>query len=230
MGTQSERRDVPLTRGVEREVKREVTRQEGAPPFEIVALASSAGGLGALTSVLSGLPQGFPAPVVLVQHLDPRHRSLLADLLSRRTELAVKMAADGDRVTAGSVFVAPPDHHLLVAPGGRLTLSQSELIHFLRPCADILFESVAASFPARAIAVVLSGTGSDGAKGVEAIKRTGGAVIAQDEASSEFFGMPSAAIATGAVDAVLPLAAIAPALVGLLQPRLQPPAAATGAS
>ncbi|HWD71234.1 MAG TPA: chemotaxis protein CheB [Actinomycetota bacterium] len=205
-----ERRDSPLGRA------------NVAPAFEIVAVASSAGGLAALTSLLSGLPALFPAPVLLVQHLDPRHKSLLADMLSRCTELPVKMAEGGDRLTGGSVFVAPPNYHLVVDPGGTLSLTQSELIHFLRPSADILFESVANSFPGRAIAVVLSGTGSDGAKGVKAIKNSGGTVIAQDEDTSEFFGMPSAAIATGSVDVVLPLALIAPALVGLVQPPPHP--------
>jgi two-component system chemotaxis response regulator CheB len=196
----------------------QVARPQGAPAFEIVAVASSAGGLAALTSVLSGLPRGFPAAVVLVQHLDPRHKTLLADMLGRRTELRVKMAEEDDHLAGGSVFIAPPNYHLLVNPGGSLSLSQSELVHFLRPSADILFESVAASFPARAVAVVLSGTGSDGAKGVQAIKKTGGTVIAQDEDTSEFFGMPSAAIGTGSVDIVLPLALIPSALVGLVQP------------
>src|SRR5207249_11207772 len=95
-----------------------VARAEAAPAFEIVAVASSAGGLAALTSVLSGLPRGFPAAVVLVQHLDPRHRTLLADMLGRRTELRVKMAEEGDHLAGGSVFIAPPNYHLLVNPGG----------------------------------------------------------------------------------------------------------------
>jgi two-component system, chemotaxis family, protein-glutamate methylesterase/glutaminase len=206
MGTHVERANDPVVRPV------------GAPPFELVAIASSAGGLAALTSVLSGLPGAFPAAVVLVQHLDPRHKTLLADMLGRRTELRVKMAEEGDHLTGGCVYIAPPNYHLVVNAGGTLSLSQSELIHFLRPSADILFDSVAASFAARAIAVVLSGTGSDGAKGVQAIKKAGGTVIAQDEDTSEFFGMPSAAIATGTVDTVLPLALISSALVRLLQP------------
>ena len=202
---------------------RPLARPDAAPAIEVVVVASSAGGLAALTSLLSGLPASFPVPVLLVQHLDPRHRSLLADMLGRCTELPVKMAEGGDRLSGGSVFVAPPNYHLLVDPGGTLSLTQSELIHFLRPSADILFESVARNFPGRAIAVVLSGTGSDGARGVKAIKSTGGTVIAQDEDTSEFFGMPSAAIATGSVDIVLPVALIGPALVGLVQRPLQPP-------
>ena len=95
-------------------------------------------------------------------------------------------------------------------------LTQSKLVHFLRPSADLLFESVAASYGERAIAVVLTGTGSDGAMGVQAIKKMGGTVIAQDEATAEFFGMPSAAIHSGSVDFVLPLDEIATALVTLV--------------
>jgi two-component system chemotaxis response regulator CheB len=184
--------------------------------FEVVALASSAGGLRALEEVLSGLPADFPAATVVVQHLDPRHRSLMADILGRHTALRVKQAEDGESVVPGTVFIAPPNKHLLVNPGGRLSLSDSELVHFVRPSADLLFESVAGSFRDRAIAVVLTGTGSDGAMGVRAIKKVGGTVIAQDKATSEFFGMPGSAIQTGEVDFILPLLEIAPALVTLV--------------
>jgi two-component system chemotaxis response regulator CheB len=181
-----------------------------------VALASSAGGLTALSEILSHLPENFPVPVVLVQHLDPRHRSLMADILSRRTKLKVKEAAEGDTTRAGTVYIAPPNHHLLINPDRRLTLSQSELVHFVRPSADLLFESVAATYKEHAIAVVLSGSGSDGSMGVQGIKKMGGTVIAQDEGSSEFFGMPGASIKTGMVDFILPLDEIAAALVALV--------------
>ncbi len=184
--------------------------------FDVVALAASAGGLIALSRVLSGLPANFPAAVVVVQHLDPRHRSLMAEILSRRTPLQVRQAQDGETLEAGLVLIAPPNRHLLVNPGGRLSLTETELVHFVRPSADLLFESAAASYRERVIAVVLSGTGSDGAMGVQAIKKVGGTVIAQDEKSSEFFGMPAAAIATGTVDFILPLEEIAPALVTLV--------------
>src|SRR4051794_1344473 len=93
---------------------------EEAPPrapYEVVALAASAGGLKALTEVLSALPKEFPAAVLIVQHLDPRHRSLLVDILSRVTLLQVRQAEEGGRIVPGTAFVAPPDHHLLVNPG-----------------------------------------------------------------------------------------------------------------
>jgi two-component system, chemotaxis family, protein-glutamate methylesterase/glutaminase len=185
--------------------------------FDVVALASSAGGLNALSQILSVLPADFPAALVVVQHLDPRHRSLMADILSRRTPLTVKQAEEGDLLRAGTVAIAPPDQHLLVNPDGTLSLSHSQMVHFVRPSADLLFESVAASFKDRAIAVVLTGSGSDGAMGVRAIKKMGGTVIAQDAATSEFTGMPSAAIQTGSVDFVLQLDEIAAALVTLVR-------------
>jgi two-component system chemotaxis response regulator CheB len=184
--------------------------------FDIVAFAASAGGLRALSRVLAGLPGDFPATLVVVQHLDPRHPSLMADILSRRTPLRVKQAEEGEQVSPATVYIAPPNRHLLVNPDGTLALTQSKLVHFLRPSADLLFESVAASYGGRAIAVVLTGTGSDGTMGVQAIKKMGGTVIAQDEATAEFFGMPGAAIHSGSVDFVLPLDEIAAALVILV--------------
>ncbi|MEA5505314.1 chemotaxis protein CheB [Halotia wernerae UHCC 0503] len=184
--------------------------------FDIVALAASAGGLNALAEVLSTLPAEFTAAIAVVQHLAPQHRSLMADILSRRTALNVKQAQEGDSLTPGTVYIAPPDRHLLVNGDGTLSLSQSELVHFLRPSADLLFESMAGSYKDRAIAVVLTGTGSDGAMGVEAVKKMGGTVIAQDEATAEFAGMPTAAFETGNVDFVLPLQEISKALVNLV--------------
>ena len=192
-----------------------LSRSKGAA-FDIIAIAASAGGLKALSIVLAGLTQALPAAVVVVQHLDPRHRSLMAEILSRRTVLKVKQAEEGDHLEPATTYIAPPDRHLLVNSDGTLSLTKSELVHFVRPSADLLFESVAASFKERAIAVVLSGTGSDGSMGVQAIKKMGGTVIAQDEQSSEYFGMPQAAAQTGSADFVLPLDEIAPALVTLI--------------
>ena len=184
--------------------------------FDVVAVAASAGGLKALGVLFANLGAEFSAGIVVVQHLDPRHRSLLADILSRRTSLAVKQAEEGDQLEPGCVFIAPPNRHLLVQPDGRLTLTETELVHFVRPSVDLLFESVAASYKDRSIAVILTGTGSDGAMGVQAVKKMGGTVIAQDEATSEFFGMPTAAIETGCVDFVLPIDEIAHALETLV--------------
>ena len=184
--------------------------------FDVVAMAASAGGLTALSDVLSSLPPDFPATIVVVQHLDPRHRSLMAEILDRRTKLKVKQAIEGESLEAGVVYIAPPNRHLLINRDATVSLTQSELVHFVRPSADLLFESVAASFKERSICVILTGTGSDGSMGVRAIKKMGGTVVAQDKITSEFFGMPGAAIETGSVDFVLPLGEIASALVTLV--------------
>jgi two-component system, chemotaxis family, protein-glutamate methylesterase/glutaminase len=189
--------------------------------FDVVVIAASAGGLAALSTVVGALPAGFPATVLLVQHLDPRHRSLIDDILSRRTKLEVRQATPEDHLEPGTVFVAPPDYHLLVNADGTFTLSQSELVHFVRPSADLLFESAAGSYRERVIAVVLTGTGSDASMGVKAIKQNGGTVIAQDRDTSQFFGMPEAAIKTGVVDFVLPLDEIGPAIVTLVTGEAQ---------
>ena len=194
---------------------RDPARLSGAS-FDVVALAASAGGLQALTRVLSGLPGDFPAAVVIVLHLDPRHRSLIADIFSRRTPLKVKEAEEGDHLAPGTVYTAPPNRHLLVNRDSSLSLSQSELVHFVRPSADLLFESVAASYTDRAIGVVLTGTGHDGAMGVRAIKKMGGTVIVQDQKTSQFFGMPAGAIETGTADFVLAIDEIPEALVTLV--------------
>ena len=186
-----------------------------ARPAHAVGLAASAGGLAALSEVLSALPSDFPAPVLVVQHLDPHHRSWLAEILGRRAALAVCQAEGGELPAAGTVYVAPPNRHLLVSGDGTLDLSDSIRVQHVRPSADLLFSSLAEAWDAGAIAVVLTGTGKDGAEGVCAVKSRGGTVIVQDEASAEFFGMPGAAIRTGVADRVLPLDDIAPALVEL---------------
>jgi two-component system chemotaxis response regulator CheB len=184
--------------------------------FKIVAIAASAGGLAALRSIVTGLPADFGAIVLVLQHVDPRHVSLMPQLIGRNSKLPVAHAEDGVKVQAGHVYVAPPDRHMLVNADGTLSLTRTELVNYVRPSADLLFESVAAAFGARAIAVVLTGAGHDGARGVTAIKERGGTVLAQDEASSEFFSMPSAAIQTGSVDQVVSLDEMSGAIVKLV--------------
>ena len=190
--------------------------QTNHPPYEIVALAASAGGVFALIEVLGKLPANFPAAVVVVQHLDPRHRSLMPEIVGRRSKLPVAQASDGVEIEAAHVYLAPPDRHLLINRDRTVTLTQTELVNFVRPSADLLFESVAAAYGEHAIAVVLTGAGKDGSMGVTAVKKRGGTVLVQDEATSEFFGMPSAAIRTGTVDFVLSLEEIPSALITLV--------------
>jgi two-component system chemotaxis response regulator CheB len=183
----------------------------------VVVIAASVGGIAALSTVLGDLPRDLPAAVVVVQHLMPNVRSRIAEILRERTSLPVRSACEDDVLRRGVVYVAPPGRHLLITPAARLTLSDSAPVDFVRPSASLLFESAAAAFGSRTVAVVLTGRGSDGLTGVIAVKRAGGIVIAQDEATSASFGMPGAVIQSGKADHVLPLGRIAPRLTTLLE-------------
>jgi two-component system chemotaxis response regulator CheB len=196
----------PVTTGGERDAQ-----------ISVVAIAASAGGLRALSHVLAALAPDFPAAVVVVLHVDPRYPSHIAEILAQRTCLRMVQAGDGDRLLPGVVYVAPPDRHLLIEAGGVVALTRTALDEYVRPSANRLFESLAASFGAHAIAVVLTGKGHDGAAGVQAIKRMGGVVIVQDQETSQEFGMPGSAIRTGDADFVVPLQAIAPRLDALVR-------------
>lgn len=178
----------------------------------VIGIASSAGGLNAVSQILSCLPSSFPAAILIVQHTIPTSRSHLVEILARRTRMPVRQAVSGDHIELGVAYVAPPNSHLTVDRDGVMALSQLPPVHFVRPSADLLFESLAANFRARAIGVVLTGMGHDGTDGAQAIKLCGGTVLVQDESTSEFFGMPGAAIKAGLVEHVLPLAQIAGAL------------------
>jgi two-component system, chemotaxis family, protein-glutamate methylesterase/glutaminase len=181
----------------------------------VIGIAASAGGLTALSTVIGALKPDLNAAILILQHLSASHPSHLANILARRTRLEVKEAASDDRLRRGVILTAPPGLHLLISPQGIVSFSHRPPVNHVRPAADRLFESLAGSFGPRSIAVVLTGTGSDGAKGAQVVKQAGGIVIVQDQATSEFFGMPSAAIQAGLVDRILPLEEIAPALEAL---------------
>jgi two-component system chemotaxis response regulator CheB len=197
-------------------VSRQKKPASAAPcSFPVIAMAASEGGLKALSVILGGLPADFPAAIAIVMHLSPDHKSILAEILERRTQLKVRQAKTGDFLCHSCVFVAPPNHHLTVAKNGRLRLSASsvEKVHYARPSAEPLFASVAAVYKRKAMAVVLTGGDGDGSFGVQIIKEQGGMVIAQDRPTSENFSMPETSIKTGDVDFVLPLNKIAPKLM-----------------
>ena len=169
----------------------------------MVAIGASAGGFDALAGVLTAIPATFGIPILVVQHVSPAHASHLAELLNRRSALPVREARDGDRPLAGHVYVAPPNHHMLI-DDGELHLSDDAQVHFSRPSVDVLFSSLARCYASGAIAVVLSGSGTDGTAGARAIRAAGGRVVVQDEASAINFGMPGSVLAAGAADVALP--------------------------
>jgi len=195
-------------------------RSGGRPPtpqFDVVAIGASAGGVEALHAVAAALPVQFPATVLIVQHMDPRHKSMLAGLLGRRCKLVVRQAINGEEIRPATVYIAQPDMHLIVR-SRHLVLTDTKLVHFSRPSIDLLLQSVADEYGDRAIGVILSGSGVDGATGIGAIKAKGGTTIIQDPASAAHAGMPQAARATGCVDLTLPLEEIGPAIVSLVTP------------
>ena len=178
----------------------------------IVVVAASTGGPAAVTRVVSSLPKDFLAAVILVLHMPVAFTKQFTLQLGETSALPVKEAEANEAPQPGTIYVCPGSHHLRLSMGGKFSLDSGPRIEGYRPCADVAFETVAAYARPLAIGVVMTGMGNDAAKGAKAIKAAGGYVIAQDEATSMIFGMPSEAIQAGAVDEVLPLDGIAAAL------------------
>nr|WP_202454881.1 chemotaxis protein CheB [Streptomyces sp. SID8367] len=179
-------------------------------------IASSAGGVQGLGTLLGGLQNDLPVPVLVAQHLNRNRETRIVPILTRFTALTVKLADDGETPQAGTVYIAPPDQHLCVGADGVLFLTREERVNSARPAADPLFEAAAEVYGKSIIACVLTGADGDGARGVEAVKAHGGTVIVEDPETAAVKGMPKAAVRTGKVDHVLPLAAIAPAITRLV--------------
>lgn len=184
----------------------------------LVVVGASFGGFDALKVLLGSLPASFAAPLAIVQHQGSPSAGL-AGLLQRYSELIVADAEDKDALRPGVVYLAPPGYHLLVEPGS-LALSVDPPVSHARPSIDVLFESAADVYGPRAIGVVLTGTGRDGAAGLARIKRRGGRTVVQDPATALRAAMPAAALESSVVDWVLPLEKIGPRLVELLRPTM----------
>jgi two-component system, chemotaxis family, protein-glutamate methylesterase/glutaminase len=192
-----------------------VRSPDSAARHELVILAASAGGIEAISNILDTLPVGFPTPIAVLQHRSPTVPSVLEKILGRRCKLRVKNAERGERFVPGTVYVAPTAEHLIVGSDHRFYHHDGTRVHHLRSAADPLIRSAAHSLDGKVIAVILTGGGRNGTDGVRDVKALGGTVIAQDPATALHGAMPRAAIATGAVDYVLPLEEIGPMLVWL---------------
>jgi two-component system chemotaxis response regulator CheB len=175
----------------------------------VVALAASTGGPPAIQQVLAGLPADFPLPVLVVQHIAKGFSDGFTQWLNSTVALPVTTALAGAPLTAGHVHVAPEGGHLGVSPSYAIEISDAAPIAGFRPSASYLFNSVAGVYRDAALAVIMTGMGSDGLEGLRAVKQCGGTVIAQDEASSVVFGMPGVALEANVVDDTVGLEQIA---------------------
>src|SRR5665213_272693 len=187
-------------------------RSRASTNFAVIGIGASAGGLDACRKFVAALPANTGMAFVLVQHLDPTHESMMVDLLAGHASVAVLQATDGMPIEPEHFYIIPPGTYLSVRHG-TLHLSEPQAPHGSRLPFDFLLHSLAEEFGARAIGVILSGTGADGSLGLQAVQHEGGLVIAQDPDEASFDGMPRSAILTGAVDLVLPVAKISDALV-----------------
>jgi two-component system chemotaxis response regulator CheB len=190
----------------------------------VVLIGASTGGVEALRTVLPRLPADMP-PLVVVQHIPPYFSRVMAEHLDRVAAVEVREAVDGDVLRPGLCLIAPGDFHVLLKREGgqyRLKLSQTPPVNHCRPSVDVLFRSAAEQAGAQAVGVLLTGMGADGARGMQLLRAAGARTIAQSEDSCVVFGMPQAAIATGAVERIVPLTRIAEAVLDALRKEPAP--------
>lgn len=185
-------------------------------PNSLLAIGASAGGPAALAQVLAGLPAGFPAPIIIIQHVDAQFAQGLADWLAGQTRLPVRLAREGDRPQAGVALLADGENHLVFSSPTRLTYTTEPADYSYRPSVDVFLKSANRFWTGEMVAVILTGMGRDGAEGLLASRRRGHYTIAQDKATSAVYGMPKAAADLNAAREILPLERIAPRLLTLL--------------
>jgi len=207
-------REYTAAPSAERAQHRAYVDQHSELTFPVVGLGASAGGLAALTTFFEALPPSPGAAFVVVLHLSPSHESHSAAILQRATSLAVTQVTGDTKLQGNHVYVIPPGHSLTMTDG-KLCLGENERLRGRPIVIDMFFRTLAMAHGPRAFAVVLSGTGADGAVGIADIKGQGGVVLAQHPDDAEYEGMPASAIATGQVDIVLPAAQLGPKVVDL---------------
>jgi two-component system chemotaxis response regulator CheB len=184
--------------------------------IDVVTIGVSTGGPNALAAIIPHIPGNLPVPIVLVQHMPPLFTKFLAERLNSQSALEIREAAGGEELLPGTVYIAPGDYHMVVErKGARIVtaLTQAPPENSCRPSVDVLFRSVCETYRSTVLAVVLTGMGQDGLRGCEDIKRWGGTVFVQDEATSVVWGMPGFVARAGLADRVLALGDVAPELV-----------------
>jgi two-component system chemotaxis response regulator CheB len=182
-------------------------------PAQAVVIGASAGAIQALLQILPALPADYALPVLVVVHVPPGRRSELTTLFATRCRVRVGEGEDKAPIEPGTVTFAPPDYHMLVEPGGTISLSADEPVFFSRPSIDVLFESAADAYGPGLVGVVLTGANEDGALGLRAVAEAGGVTLVQDPATAYARAMPQAAVAAWGQATVLPLGGIVAALL-----------------
>lgn len=180
--------------------------------YQAVVIGVSAGGLEALSKIIPALQPDFPIPVLVVQHISPDSKSYLPVHLGKQSSVVVKEAEDKEILTPGVVYIAPPNYHLMIEPGGSIVLSVDERVNYSRPSVDVLFETAADAYGPHLIGIILTGANNDGAKGLARIKLLQGLTIVQRPETAHADAMPNAALAATKVDHILSVAEIAPFL------------------
>lgn len=188
--------------------------------FRALGIVSSTGGPKALMEILPGLGENFPLPVLVVQHITSSFLEGFASWLQDTSPFAVEIVRDRRIPARGSIYIAAPDHHLRIE-GGFVEVDQGYPVCAQRPSGTVLFESMAEALGNQALGVLLTGMGEDGAEGLVRLRQSGGHTIAEDESTAVVYGMPAEAVRLGGVSESLPLPAIAPRILELIQPRTE---------
>lgn len=183
--------------------------------YKAIVIGSSTGGFYALKHIITALPEDFALPILIVQHISANSDNFMAKYLDGLSKVSVKEADEKEKIQPGSVYISPPNYHLLVEENFTLSLSTEQKCNYARPSVDVLFETAAMAYQNQLIGVVLTGANQDGALGLQAVKKTGGMTIVQDPAEAEAYVMPQSAIEKADPHFILSLEGIAKKLIEL---------------
>lgn len=189
--------------------------------YSAVVIGVSAGGMNALGQILPALPEDFPLPVIIVQHISPQSDNYMIRHFDQISKIKVKEADEKEEIKPGTAYFAPPNYHLLVEEDHTFSLSTEDRVNFSRPSADVLFESAIDAWCDRLIGIILTGANNDGSKGLKKIHECGGLTIVQEPGNAEVPAMPEAALRLSPVDHILKIDEIAPLLIRIASKETQ---------